>query len=181
MQKSLKTKAQTSSGNATNKLLFTLLIATVVIPLPAMTPALLSRAVGAMTLISTPRAAAPQLVPIYFMPTNSRHRSLAMVPDTVLLGLADPETIINEVGADRGLAFEELHPIPIIDGFERPATRWFPPIRLPSVGGAGERGFPTAVPEPATWAMLVGGFMLAGTILRRRRRRDLAVLITRFG
>ncbi|MBU1376339.1 MAG: PEPxxWA-CTERM sorting domain-containing protein [Alphaproteobacteria bacterium] len=27
----------------------------------------------------------------------------------------------------------------------------------------------TAVPEPATWALMLGGFGLAGTALRRRR------------
>jgi len=32
-----------------------------------------------------------------------------------------------------------------------------------------EFGFGSAVPEPATWAMLIGGFGLAGAALRRRR------------
>ena len=29
---------------------------------------------------------------------------------------------------------------------------------------------PSAVPEPATWAMMITGFGLAGTALRRRNR-----------
>lgn len=32
------------------------------------------------------------------------------------------------------------------------------------------RGFLTAAPEPASWALMVGGFGLAGAALRRRRR-----------
>jgi hypothetical protein len=30
----------------------------------------------------------------------------------------------------------------------------------------------SAVPEPATWAMMITGFGLAGTALRAARRRD---------
>jgi hypothetical protein len=33
-----------------------------------------------------------------------------------------------------------------------------------------------AVPEPGTWAMMIGGFGLAGVALRRRRRRQVTVL-----
>jgi choice-of-anchor A domain-containing protein len=33
---------------------------------------------------------------------------------------------------------------------------------------------PPSVPEPATWAMMVGGFGLVGAVLRRRRRAPLA-------
>ena len=34
----------------------------------------------------------------------------------------------------------------------------------------------SAVPEPGTWAMMIGGFGLAGIALRRRRRRQISVL-----
>jgi hypothetical protein len=44
-----------------------------------------------------------------------------------------------------------------------------------SFAGGGEiRGFLVAVPEPATWAMLVIGFGGIGAALRRRRRLALA-------
>jgi len=39
-----------------------------------------------------------------------------------------------------------------------------------SSGGAGDGGVPVGpVPEPATWTMLIAGFLIAGVALRRRR------------
>lgn len=46
-----------------------------------------------------------------------------------------------------------------------------------TIGGNAFEGFdpqPTApVPEPATWALMIGGFALVGLVLRRRRRQGL--------
>jgi len=47
------------------------------------------------------------------------------------------------------------------DPFERNGTFQFDNIRLSDVTGA--------VPEPATWAMMIGGFGLVGGAMRRRR------------
>ena len=56
-------------------------------------------------------------------------------------------------------------------GSQLPGTR---PTLL-AVHGFGIDGeefdFLSAIPEPASWAMMIGGFGLAGTSLRRRRRR----------
>jgi hypothetical protein len=39
-----------------------------------------------------------------------------------------------------------------------------------SVVPSGEiRGFLTAIPEPASWALMIAGFGLVGTAIRRRR------------
>lgn len=151
-----------------NRFLFVLLVATIVIPLPAMTPALFSRTIGAMSLVSASRAEPIRFVPVYFLPTRLGHRPPAMVPDTVLLGIGEPQTIINEIGGDQGLAFDEMKPIPVVSAFDRPTPFWGVPIGRP-VGFRNDVQVPSAVPEPATWAMLILGFMLAGTFLRRRQ------------
>ncbi len=104
MQSSSRITKQASPKNTANRFLFTLLVATVVFPLPAMTPALLSGAESALSVVTAPRAELSRFVPVYFMPTKFGRRPTAMVPDTVLLGMAEPTTIINEIGADRALS-----------------------------------------------------------------------------
>lgn len=164
---------QFSSKHTTNRFLFSLLVATVVIPLPAMTPALLSGAVGAMSLIATaPLAEQARFVPVYFVPgrPGAPARPPAMLPDTVLSGIADPRSVISEIPEDQSLAFEPLRPIPIIAAFDRPPTPWGWLTSLPG-GGGGDRVLTSPVPEPGTWAMMTSGFLAAGAIIRRRRRR----------
>ena len=174
MQSSSRITKQASPKNTANRFLFTLLVATVVFPLPAMTPALLSGAESALSVVTAPRAELSRFVPVYFMPTKFGRRPTAMVPDTVLLGMTEPTTIINEIGADRALAFDELSPMPVAQSFDRPALPRIWPIGRPGVGGGGSIEFPSSVPEPATWAMLISGFVLAGAFLRRRRGAMLA-------
>jgi hypothetical protein len=62
----------------------------------------------------------------------------------------------------------------IIDGFANPTGGFLtvsdlplPPVIPPGGGGGG--GGPPAIPEPASWAMLIAGFGLTGAVLRRRR------------
>ncbi len=162
MQKSSKTAT-------TNRTLFTLLVATAVIPLPAMTPALLSGAMGAMSLISAPAPARPAgVVPVYFIPTRP-NRAPAMLPETVLLSISEPKTIITESGVEQALPFEDLR-VPTVVSFDPPRlpTPW---QWLTRPGGGGGGGVTSPVPEPATWAMLIFGFMLTGGFIRRHRRQ----------
>lgn len=52
-----------------------------------------------------------------------------------------------------------------------------PFVRYQGIPGiASATGFGSAVPEPATWAMMIGGLGLVGGVARRRRRADLPAL-----
>ena len=77
------------SSRAAKRALFALLVATIALPLPAMTPALMSSAIGAMALIAAP-AAAPELtpmVPVYFRPARGRPTQ-TLTPESELARLA---------------------------------------------------------------------------------------------
>lgn len=159
---------KSSKTTTTSRTLFTLLVATAVIPLPAMTPALLSGAVGAMSLISAPAPARPAgVVPIYFIPTRP-NRAPAMLPETVLLSISEPKTIITESGVEQALPFEDLR-VPTVVSFDPP--RLPTPWQWLTRPGGGGGGVTSPVPEPATWAMLIFGFMLTGGFIRRHRRQ----------
>lgn len=43
-------------------------------------------------------------------------------------------------------------------------------------GNTGGPGTPSAVPEPASWVLLIGGFLGIGAMMRARRRQNLAAL-----
>ncbi|WP_082602083.1 PEPxxWA-CTERM sorting domain-containing protein [Phenylobacterium sp. Root700] len=162
---------QFASNGTANRALFGLLLLTVTFPLPAMTPALLSDAVGAMALVSTvSRAEAARSVPIYFIPVRpgAPKRPIAMVDDAVLDGIVDPTSIIYEAREESPGSFDQIRPMPVVAEFAVRPPLWRQLIAPPTAGGSGNT-FPSAVPEPATWAMLTGGFMLAGALLRRRR------------
>ena len=61
-----------------------------------------------------------------------------------------------------------------------------PRFKTSPPANCGPTGFPgggallsmAAVPEPATWAQMIAGFALAGTALRRRRRRPCHIRVT---
>lgn len=125
-----------------------------------------------MSLVAAPAPARPAgLVPVYFVPTRP-NRAPAMLPETVLLSIAEPKTIISESGVEQALPFEDLR-IPTVVSFDPPRlpTPW---QWLTRPGGGGGQFTGSPVPEPATWAMLIAGFMLAGGFIRRHRRHALA-------
>lgn len=163
---------QTSSKNAINGYLFTLLVATVAIPLPAMTPALLSSAVSAMNVIATSRAEPARLIPIYILPARPGRQAPEMVPDAILLGIAEPKTILNEVGTERDLAFEALNNPMTVAMLEPSTPEWRWARGRPMIGGGGIGGRPpliSGIPEPTIWVALISGFLTAGLMLRRQR------------
>ena len=70
-----------------------------------------------MALVSSASRAEPvRLVPVYFVSgrTEANPRTAAMVPDTVLEGIADPKTVLNEASEDQAMAFEPFRPIPVV-------------------------------------------------------------------
>ncbi|WP_293407803.1 PEPxxWA-CTERM sorting domain-containing protein [Phenylobacterium sp.] len=162
------------SSRATKRALFALLVATIAVPLPAMTPALLSSAIGAMALVAAP-SAAPELtpmVPVYFKP--ARHRPAKhLTPESELARLAEPRQALFENIGEPPSPPEDLKLTALYDIQPRLPTPW---DWLIAPDGPVTTGIPrlprvtTAVPEPSTWAMLITGFGLAGAYVRRRRR-----------
>ena len=57
-----------------------------------------------------------------------------------------------------------LHLITSDTAFQVADTPWATQIVVNAIGGTG-----AAVPEPASWALMIGGFGMAGAALRRRR------------
>lgn len=164
---------QKTSRKTTNRVLFALLLATIVVPLPAMTPALLSSALGAMSLVTTPaRAAATPMVPVYFMPGRGRPKQL-LVPENQLAEMAEPKPVIHETSVEQALPFDDIRTPAIYQVDPRMPSPWQWLLAPdPTVGTGPGRPlprFPTPVPEPSTWAMLITGFVMAGVFIRRRR------------
>lgn len=158
-------------GLRANRLLFTALLATVIIPLPAMTPALLSGKLGAMSALAE-SGPATRLVslPWYLLPARNRPLAPLSPEDTILLGTPEPAEVIGVLPETRALPFEDFKQTPVVNqgpsippvtpvNWMADRTTPFGPPRFP--GGS-------TVPEPTTWAMMVTGFLLAGAVLRRR-------------
>lgn len=163
---------QKTSRKTTNRALFGLLLATIVIPLPAMTPALLSSALGAMSLVAAPTRVATPVVPVYFMPARGRPKQV-LVPEEQLASMAEPEPVIQEANVEQALPFDDIRTPAIYEIDPRLPSPWQWLLTPdPTVGTGTGRPlprFPTPVPEPSTWAMLITGFVLAGVFIRRRR------------
>jgi hypothetical protein len=162
------------SSRVTKRTLFGLLVATIVLPLPAMTPGLLSSAVGAMALVGIPGAApsTTPMVPVYFKPARGRPAK-AMTPENELARLAEPRQALFHNIAEPPAPPEDLKVLALYDLQPRMPTPWDWLIApdTPATTGV-RRPLPrvaTPVPEPSTWAMMITGFGLAGAFIRRRR------------
>ena len=162
------------SSRLTSRTLFGLLVATIVLPLPAMTPGLLSSAIGAMALVGVPAAApsAAPMVPVYFKPARARPAK-AMAPEHELARLAEPRQALFENVGEPPAPPEDLKLIALYDIQPRMPTPWDWLIApdTPATTGV-RRPLPrvaTPVPEPSTWAMMIAGFGLVGAFIRRRR------------
>jgi hypothetical protein len=88
-------------------------------------------------------------------------------PDMLMPEALTPETLagITDGGIPQDLPADEIGVLP--GGYNPdvgPGGVPYPPDVIPVPGGA-------AVPEPATWVMLIAGFFSAGAALRRRRQR----------
>jgi hypothetical protein len=107
--------------------------------------------------------------------TNRAVVSYACFPDPVGRGGGNvsSETSTNLRSAFAAMTFAGNEDDDTCDDFTNPETRKYA-LELPSIrDGAIVFGAP-AVPEPATWAMLIAGFGLVGGALRRERRLRLA-------
>ena len=83
------------SSRLTRRTLFGLLVATIVLPLPAMTPGLLSSAIGALVGVPAAASSAAPMVPVYFKPARGRPAK-AMAPEHELARLAEPRQALFE-------------------------------------------------------------------------------------
>lgn len=163
-------------GYFPNRLVFSALLATAVIPLPAMTPALLSGKLGAMSLVA--EAGSPyRLISTPWYLGVPKTRPLGAFPDvdTALFGGEEPLAIESVEPEAVALSSEPLlTPTIFAPGVPATPTRenWlvntttpYRPGTNPSISG---------VPEPAAWALMTIGFLSIGAAIRRSRRTTLA-------
>lgn len=156
-------------GHKTNRALFILLLLAAALPVPAMTPALLSGKLGLMAAV----AEGPQ-IPLYaglWRQVSSAPPALLGEerPEPALMGWVEPEVVPSIPAETFALPSDNLlTPVTLITlpSF-RPNVPFFPP---PTEGETRLPGGPLSpVPEPTTWMLLISGFLLLGQALRRRR------------
>lgn len=156
-------------GHKTNRALFVLLLLAAALPVPAMTPALLSGKLGLMAAVVEP----PKM-PLYaglWRQMSSAPPALLgeLRPEPALMGWVEPEVVPTVPAETFALPSDNLlTPVTLITlpSF-RPSVQLFPP---PTEGETRLPGGPLSpVPEPATWMLLISGFLLVGHALRGRR------------
>jgi len=160
-----------------NRLLFTLLLATIIIPLPAMTPALLSGRLNAMAAVTEPKDGLRlEALPWMYVPARFNGVAAPLTPPFTMASFLPeppPVEVISALPDGRAAAFEPLNPVTMLEEPLRPTEGvWILPV---GPGGGGL--IPTAgssVPEPTAWSMMVIGFMITGLLLRRGTARRYA-------
>ncbi len=156
-------------GHKTNRALFVLLLLAAALPVPAMTPALLSGKIGLMAAV-TEGPKIPLYAGLWRQMSSAPPALLGEIqPEPALMGWVEPEVVPTIPAETFALPSESLlTPITLITfpAF-RPNLPFFQP---PTEGKTRLPGGPLSpVPEPATWMLMISGFLLLGQALRRRR------------
>ena len=155
-------------GHKTNRTLFVLLLLAAALPVPAMTPALLSGKLGLMAAVTEGpdlllhadawRYLAPRT------PLLGEER-----PEPALLGWVEPEVVPIIPAETLALPADNLvAPVTLVS---LPSFRTeFPLFPPPSQGQSRLTGGLSPIPEPSTWMLLIGGFLFVGHALRMQAR-----------
>lgn len=157
-------------GHKTNRALFALLLLAAALPVPAMTPALLSGKLGLMAaVVEGPKM--PLYTGLWRQMSSAPPALLGELrPEPALMGWVEPEVVPTVPAETFALPSDNLlTPVSLttLPSF-RPNVPLFPPptqgeTKLPG-------GTLSPVPEPATWMLLISGFLLVGQSLRNRRQ-----------
>ncbi len=162
-------------GHKTNRVLFGLLLLAAALPVPAMTPALLSGKLGAMSaMVEGQRLPLQVDVWRYLLPRTPLLGEVR--PEPALLGWVEPEVVPTIVPIEtEALPIAELtDPITLIS---MPSFRTEFPLFPPLTQGETQLpgGGLSPVPEPSTWMLLISGFLVVGHALRSRRPRAVSL------
>lgn len=153
-------------GHKTNRALFALLLLAAALPVPAMTPALLSGKLGLMAAVSE-GADLPLHADVWRYLAPRTPLLGEERPEPALLGWMEPEVVPIIPAETLALPHENLSDP--ISKIAMPSFRTqplpFPPF------GQGQTTLVerySAVPEPSTWMLLISGFLIVGHALRAR-------------
>ncbi len=154
-------------GHKTNRALFALLLLAAALPVPAMTPALLSGKLGLMAAVSE-GADLPLHADVWRYLAPRTPLLGEERPEPALLGWMEPEVVPIIPAETLALPADNL--VSPLVPFQAPLLR--PTVFTPPLAVGGAKRPTTAispVPEPATWMVLICGFALVGAALRVRR------------